>query len=246
MNDKEILLSVKKEKGIIGADGMHDDFIKIALQKARQDERIKWSALINDNEKFIKENAELRKQCDELLFKTDREKADLYDKIFEWKSRWEKLKEYFISDQCHDCCWTLKEIQDKMHELESGSSIPKAGSGHSLIPPVEPRTRTGKPHNSRVSGGEGDTHREQMLDSLSLCLKCGCMTKTIHDEEIMERCGKCGIEKSGGESCPNGDGIKGAARDNQGVKSLRTKPKPGIEAIRESLGKPDSKKGAGT
>jgi len=39
--------------------------------------------------------------------------------------------------------------------------------------------------------------------------------------------------ESGGESCPNGDGMEEAARENQGVKSLRTKPKP------------DSKQGAG-
>jgi hypothetical protein len=29
------------------------------------------------------------------------------------------------------------------------------------------------------------------------------MTKTIHDEEIIEICGKCGEEKSGGESQMN-------------------------------------------
>jgi len=60
----------------------------------------------------------------------------------------------FSNERCSGEICRLKIIKI----LSSGSEIPKAESGHSLIPSVEPRTRSEQPHHLRVSGVEGDTH----------------------------------------------------------------------------------------
>jgi hypothetical protein len=93
---------------------------------------------------------------------------------------------------------------------------------------------------------------------LTLCKSCGCMTKTIHDEEITERCGKCGKEKSGGSVAKREPQfkIKISANDfpdiESGGESADGKGKTGDIKVGSLNGstsseqpKPDSKKGAG-
>jgi hypothetical protein len=150
------------------------------------------------------------------------------------------------------------EIKDRRPALEPCINFISSGGRWFLFIPVGLWKETKKKVDGmlREAGLKPDSihdipkHPKQPhRDMVSLCNSCGCMTKTIHDEEIMERCGKCGIEKSGGES-PKRKFKSDLLQGLLDIKEGRNPPKPdswdSIDGQTHTMpGKPYSKKVAG-